>query len=478
MALSQVLQLLQNRVHPRDRGGVPITPTMKTFNRPATMVEDVESYPISIESMGVTEPVQPSIPRVVRQAPTLDNSGSQELMRQAQAILAGLGNDARPQIQAPNNESIALALLPALLGAGTRYLGGLGQGYMAGQNQELALIEQERRRREQNIVRQAQGLQSQANTLATRENQLFGQENQNFRNDENNARMRELAGLGAETRKEIADAGNQTRMGIAEGQQAIQQAKVDLDRERVEVGNAAKLWAMALKEANMDGQVTAADVARLESLRKDIGGEKYASRLVIPPIGSSWAKIKNDADMVYKQLVLTETQRRNRANEAVAGQRAATSQQNADTSRARLEGKIGGGSSNSDAMPGDIPTVSRKEAGRYVTNANGSIKQLRAKQKLEGDQKKKAQLEIQIQGLAAKRDYYQTILDGGMPPMDPGAPPKKVPFIGPVKPQSPGVGIPAATSFGEGGDKTQRTQAELDKDGMVKTEKSRFKKRS
>ena len=484
MGLSQVLQLLQNKAHPSQRGGVPI---VKTFRREATGVEDVPAellgnIPMDVQPMPMTDAQQPRTPFVPRVAPTLDASGSNALLQQAQAILAGLGNDAPPQIKAPNNESIALALLPALLGAGTNYIGSLGQGYMAGQNQELARIEQERRRREQNIVRQAQGLQSQAGNLITRENALFNQENQNFRNEADNERMRELATLGAETRMDIANAGNQTRSGIAEGQQAIQQGRLELDRERVEVSNAAKLWAMALKEANMDGSVTAQDVARLEALRNEIGGEKYAARLVIPPIGSSWAKIKQDSDMVYKQLVLAETKRRNQANESVAGQRAATSQQNADTSKARLEGKIGGGSgggSKPNAMPGDVNSVSPKEASRLATKAQISINALRKKQKLEGDQAKRARYEIEIQGLASTRDDFRTIANGGVVPFQPGPPPKKeIPFIGPVQPAATGAGIPLATSNAAGGDKTQRTQAELDKDGMVKTDNGRFRKRS
>jgi hypothetical protein len=41
-----------------------------------------------------------------------------------------------------------------------------------------------------------------------------------------------------------------------------------------------------------------------------------------------------------------------------------------------------------------------------------------------------------------------------------------------------GFGIPIETSYADGGDKSQRTQAQVDKDGMVKGDKGRFKKRS
>jgi hypothetical protein len=115
--------------------------------------------------------------------------------------------------------------------------------------------------------------------------------------------------------------------------------------------------------------------------------------------------------------------------------------------------------------------------------AQGKIKSLRAKQKLEGDQKKKARYEIEIQGLAAERDYYQSLLKGEAVPFNPGAPtPKPTPQPQP-KPQGDvmstmGFGIPIETSYADGGDKSQRTQAQVDKDGMVKGDKGRFKKRS
>ena len=457
MGLSQVLQLLQNKAHPSQRGGVPI---VKTMNRESTGVEDVYGGMASVpmdagQPMPITEPQQPRTPFVPRVAPTLDASGSNALLQQAQAILAGLGNNPAPTIQAPNNESIALALLPALLGAGTNYIGGLGQGYMAGQNQELARIEQERRRREQNAIRQAQGLQNQAGDLMTRENALFNQENQNFRNEADNARMLTNTEMVQSELNKRFGMGDQTKRDIAGNRLELDEQKLELDRERVEVGNAVKLWALALKEANMDGQVTANDVARLESLRKEIGGDKYAARLVIPDIGSSWAKIKQDSDMVYKQLVLAEQRRRNQASESVAGRNAATRERIAETAVARenrLSGVLGGSIPGVSDSPTPLPTVSRKEAGRQVATANGSIRQLRAKQKVEGDLKKRARYEIDIKGLAAKRDYYQGLLSGEVPPMNPGEPKtaegkaaaeKARAFIGPIKPK---INVQAGTT--------------------------------
>lgn len=511
MGLSQVLQLIQNKVHPSARGGVPITPTVKTFNREATGVEDVGGdilpYMMDTEAVTATDPVRPRMPMVARNAPTMNNSGSQELMRQAQAILAGFGNDPRPQIQAPSNESIALALLPALLGAGTGYISKLGQGYVQGQNQELALIEQERRRREQNLIRQAQAVQGQADDLAARENLLFSQENQNFRNDQDNARMR----WNTETVQDALDRrfgqSDQTRRDIAEGQQGIQQGRLELDRERIEVGNAAKLWAIALKEANMDGQVTESDVARLDALRKKIGGEKYSSRLAIPPIGSSWAKIKNDADMVYKQLVLAETQRRNRANESVAGQRASTSQQNADTGARRLEGQLTGeiGGKGGTKLPGKL---GGDAGGRSAKSLRSSIQTLQAKingekagQSKMGDMKQRAMAEIRIQNLAAQRDYLQAELDnlGKTPPFNPGGPNTNEAKAAAekarqdaAKARPSGAGIPLSESNAAGGNGRQRTQAEIDaekrlgppappkkdSEGFIQGDNSRFKKRT
>lgn len=468
MNLSQVLQLVQNKTHPSQRGGVPIS--MNTFARPGTQVEDVNADFVDV-NMGAPqvdiqreEIVAPPAPMLRRQAPTLNNSGSQELMRQAQAILAGLGNDPRPQIKSPNNESILLSLLPALMGAGTNYLGQLGQGYMAGQNQELALIEQERRRREQNIMRQAQAIQDQAQDVASRENLLFSQDNQNFRNEADNARMLTNTEIVQNELNKRFGMGDQTKRDIFEGQQQTKANQLDLDKEKFEAGFVAKMWALELKDANMDGNVTEDDIARLKQEATRIGGAKYAERLPMPPIGSSWAKIKQDSDMAYKQLVLDERKRNNQVRETVSGQRAATSQQNADTSKARLEGKIGGGSGGSkpNAMPGDVTSVSPKEASRLATKAQISINRLRKMQKLEGDQAKKARYEIEIQGLASTRDDYRAIAGGGALPLNPGAPQTNAGKAAAEKARTLGAGIPFSESYAQGGSGRQRTQSEID----------------
>jgi hypothetical protein len=394
-------------------------------------------------------------------------------MKQAQEILASLGNDPRPQIKAPNNESILLALLPALFGAGTNYIGQMGQGYMAGQNQELALIEQERRRREQNILRQAQAVQSQAQDLGNRENLMYTQASQNFRNEQDNTR--------ALTNTEMVQAELNKRFGIGDQtKRDIAGDKLELDRERVEVGNAAKLWAMALKEANMDGSVTEADVIRLEALRQDIGGEKYASRLVIPPIGSSWQKIKNDADMVYKRLVLAEQTRRNQANESLAGQRIN------NTGGSRSGGGKGGGA-RPPALGGELQleNVSPKVAAGKATTADANIKKYKKAQSLldpvtEGA--KRRALEVKIQTEVVTRDYYQRIMRGEMPMFDPGAPNTDAGKDAAAKakadaekaaaakalaganqtPAPSGAGIRLENSYAKGGDRSQKTQAEVD----------------
>jgi hypothetical protein len=231
--------------------------------------------------------------------------------------------------------------------------------------------------------------------------------------------------------------------------------------------NAKALFDMRLKTVNMSGQVTEADRQALLPIARQLLPESPES--LLPMVGEDWRKIQG-------QERLTEQNRANSAREATANKNAGTSAAREDS----LAGELGGGGT---AVDTELPTVSRKEAGRKVTLAQGKIKSLRAKQKLEGDQKKKARYEIEIQGLAAERDYYQSLLKGEAVPFNPGAPtPKPTPQPQP-KPQGDvmstmGFGIPIETSYADGGDKSQRTQAQVDKDGMVTTGKSRFKKRS
>jgi hypothetical protein len=215
--------------------------------------------------------------------------------------------------------------------------------------------------------------------------------------------------------------------------------------------NAKALFDMRLKTVNMSGQVTEADRQALLPIARQLLPESPES--LLPMVGEDWRKIQG-------QERLTEQNRANSAREATANKNAGTSAARED----RLAGELGGGGT---AVDTELPTVSRKEAGRKVTLAQGKIKSLRAKQKLEGDQKKKARYEIEIQGLAAERDYYQSLLKGESVPFNPGAPtPKPTPQPQP-KPQGDvmstmGFGIPIETSYADGGDKSQRTQAQVD----------------
>ena len=398
MGLSQVLQLLQNRAHPSQRGGVPI---VKTFRREATGVEDVPAellgnIPMDVQPMPMTDAQQPRTPFVPRVAPTLDASGSNALLQQAQAILAGLGNDAPPQIKAPNNESIALALLPALLGAGTNYIGSLGQGYMAGQNQELARIEQERRRREQNIVRQAQGLQSQAGNLITRENALFNQENQNFRNEADNARALTTTEIVQKALNERFGMGDQTKRDLAGNRLEFDREKEDFDQETANIENAVKAWTVALKEVQRDNTVDEDDIKWLTEERKRIG-QKYADRLAMPRVGDSWAKIKSDSDSVYRDLTRRERERHNKVME---GQGQARIDKSTATrgGGAGAPGVIGGGRSAS-SLKGSIQTLQGKIDGEKKAQARM------------GDPKMAAMAELRILRLAGERDTLQKELD-------------------------------------------------------------------
>ncbi len=215
--------------------------------------------------------------------------------------------------------------------------------------------------------------------------------------------------------------------------------------------NAKALFDMRLKTVNMSGQVTEADRQALLPIARQLLPESPES--LLPMVGEDWRKLQG-------QERLTEQNRANSAREATANKNAGTSAARED----RLAGELGG---DGTAVDTELPTVSRKEAGRKVTLAQGKIRSLRAKQKLEGDQKKKARYEIEIQGLAAERDYYQSLLKGEAAPFNPGAPtPKPTPQPQP-KPQGDvmstmGFGIPIETSYADGGDKSQRTQAQVD----------------
>jgi len=138
-------------------------------------------------------PMMPGTPvRPKPMAPKLNNSGSQAKMQEAISLLAKANSEALPQAgKGPNIEAIAMALLPALFGAGNEYIGKLGHGYMAGQEQELARRNAEREQRIQQAKINATGLQTQAGSMQDAENATFNQESQTYRNEQDNERMRE-----------------------------------------------------------------------------------------------------------------------------------------------------------------------------------------------------------------------------------------------------------------------------------------------
>lgn len=145
--------------------------------------------------------------------PELDTSGSQGLNDQALALLAQAGG--MPQVaapKAPNLESIGLALLPALFGAGTNYLGGLGSGYMRGQQQEITRQNQNRTETMNNLIRQAQTLGGQADDMRQVELAQYNQGNMNARNNMDNFRSTMNTLANNQTRKDIATDKNKLTM--------------------------------------------------------------------------------------------------------------------------------------------------------------------------------------------------------------------------------------------------------------------------
>jgi hypothetical protein len=207
------------------------------------------------------------------------------------------------------------------------------------------------------------------------------------------------------------------------------------------LANDRTAWLNELKGVNMDGRVTKADIAALIERAKRFSPDNW-EQLPMPVEGVDWRVLKAEADTQLGRDRLKETNRANTARESTANKNAGTSAARED----RLAGELGG---DGTAVDTELPTVSRKEAGRKVTLAQGKIKSLRAKQKLEGDQKKKARYEIEIQGLAAERDYYQSLLKGEAVPFNPGAPtPKPTPQPTPQPQPKPQGDVMSTMGFG------------------------------
>lgn len=221
------------------------------------------------------------------------------------------------------------------------------------------------------------------------------------------------------------------------GTTAVKQTQAEEALKLRRLANDRTAWISGeLKSVNMDGRVTKADIAELVKRAKVFSPENW-EQLPMPAEGVDWKVIKAESDTLLGRDRLKETVRANTARESTANANAGTSA----ARESRLAGELGGGGGT--AVDTELPTVSRKEAGRKVATATGTIKRLRAKQKLEGDQKKKARYEIEIQGLAAERDYYQSLLKGETVPFNPGAltPPPQ------AKPQQQGD-VMSAMGFG------------------------------
>ena len=476
----------------------------------------------SMYTAPIVVPQAPQAPRVQPVAPVMNNDASRELFAQAMKLLEG-ANIAPPEPpKNPNTERILMALLPAFFGAGPQYTAGLAGGYMQGREQEMARREQERQVKIAQEKARAMAVQAQAENMFDTEKTRYSQDSLNYRNEQDNSRMltnteivqaelNKRFGIGDQTKRDIADDKIKSTEFIA-GERAKTEAQKIAERR---LANDRTAWYNLVKYVNMDGSVTQGDIDILTERAKAISPD-YWQYLPMPTMGNDWKAVKSAADQRLNQKKFEETQRANQAREAAAKEKAANS------------GRGGKGSSGAPKPLGgklaeDDRPVSLKEARRLAAKYQIDIDALRAKQKKDGDIRKRARYEIDILGLSAKRDGYLRIVKGEVDPVNPGAPTKpsgspvdglndrveaekraaeesrrkamesvadlaaggtgaggastKRPFIGPMQPEGRRGNTTPAAGANTGKPFIGPVQPKKDANGMTVTENSRFKKR-